>query len=167
MIQRCYSEKALIKFPNYRGCTVCEEWHNFQVFGKWFDENYYKVGNERIHLDKDILHKGNKIYSPNTCIFAPERINILFTKNNAKRGALPIGVNWHIRDNIYEIHMNVCENKKKTSKYLGRSNNVIEAFNLYKLKKEMYIRKVADNYKNNIPMKLYDAMYNYVVEIND
>jgi len=32
MLERCYSQKSLAKHPSYEGCTVCDEWHNFQVF---------------------------------------------------------------------------------------------------------------------------------------
>ena len=40
----------------------------------------------------------------------------------------------------------------------------IEYFNNYK---ENLIKKKANEYKNKIPKKLYDAMYNYKVEITD
>ena len=65
MLRRCYSEKSFIRRPTYKDVTVCEEWHNFQTFAKWYEENYI----EGFHLDKDLLSKGNKIYSPETCCF--------------------------------------------------------------------------------------------------
>lgn len=68
MIKRCYNQKCLLKDNTYRGCSVCDEWLNFQNFGEWYDENYYEVPNEVMDLDKDILHKGNKIYSPDNCV---------------------------------------------------------------------------------------------------
>ena len=46
---------------NYLDVTVCEEWHNFQNFAKWFYENYYEISGEKMRLDKDILIKGNKM----------------------------------------------------------------------------------------------------------
>ena len=78
MMKRCYSKDYHKRFPTYKGCTVCEEWLNYQNFGKWFDDNFYQIENEIMCLDKDILHKGNKIYSPDTCVFVPQRINTLF-----------------------------------------------------------------------------------------
>lgn len=33
--------------------------------------------------------------------------------------------------------------------------------------KEKHIKKIANKFKNNIPKKLYDALYNYEVEITD
>lgn len=84
MLQRCYSEKEHERHPTYIGCEVYEGWHNFQNFAKWYDNNYYEVDNEKMCLDKDILNKGNKIYSPDTCIFVPETINKLFIKNDKK-----------------------------------------------------------------------------------
>ena len=42
-----------------------------------------------------------------------------------------------------------------------------EAFKSYKTFKEKYIKQVADEYKDKIPKKLYDAMYRYEVEITD
>lgn len=84
MLKRCYNIEFQFKHSSYIGCSVHEDWHNFQNFAKWYDENYYSIGNERIALDKDILVKGNKIYSPETCIFVPHNINNLFTKGNIK-----------------------------------------------------------------------------------
>ena len=73
MLYRCYSLEYQSRFATYVGCTVCEEWKYLSNFKKWFDENYI----EGFDLDKDILVKGNKIYSPDTSVFVPKHINYL------------------------------------------------------------------------------------------
>ena len=83
MIERCYDPYELNKRPTYIDCTVCKEWLNFQNFAKWYEENYYECNEHKMSLDKDILVKGNKIYSPETCIFVPMNINDMFTKSDA------------------------------------------------------------------------------------
>jgi len=162
MLKRCYDEKYHQKYPTYKDCNVCEEWHNFQNFGKWFDENYYEIENEKMQLDKDILIKGNKIYSPETCIFVPRRINLLFTKNNEIRGNHPIGV-YYTKNKRFESKLK--KNGKKI--HLCYASTPEEAFEVYKFEKEKYIKEVADEYKDKIPQRLYDAMYRYKVEIDD
>ena len=164
MLQRCFDEKYQIKRPTYKGCEVCAGWLNFQVFAKWFYNNYYEIEGERIHLDKDILIKGNNIYSPETCVFVPQRINSLFVKRNKVRGEYPIGVSYHKMSKKFVVHCNAYDNKKINLGYYSTSK---EAFNVYKEFKEQYIKEVADEYKDKIPTKLYDAMYNYKVEITD
>lgn len=165
MLGRCYNEKIHQKRQTYIGCKVCDEWLYFSNFKKWYDKNYYNIDDERMELDKDILHKGNKIYSPETCVFVPQNINSLFTKRNLIRGILPIGVYW---DKQYQKYRTQCNNGKKGKTInLGRFNTPEEAFNIYKNFKENIIKEVADKYNNKIPQKLYDAMYKYKVEITD
>ena len=163
MMIRAYSNKLHKKFKTYKDCKVCEEWHNFQNFAKWYEENYYEIEGEKMHLDKDILVKGNKLYSPETCVFVPQRINSLFTKGDKRRNIYPIGVSLYKKTNKYVAHLNKND-KRKT---LGYFDNTIDAFNCYKQAKENYIKEVADQYKDKIPKKLYDAMYKYEVEITD
>ena len=170
MLRRCYNnnQRDRNKRPKYDGCTVCEEWHNFQNFAEWYEENYYEIKEEKMCLDKDILVKGNKIYSPQTCVFVPNRINVLFTKSDKIRGDFPIGVTYHKRDKVFESKMCYMDkNKIKHSCYLGRYNTSEEAFQSYKQAKENYIKQVADEYKDKIPEILYKAMYKYKVNIND
>lgn len=164
MLKRCYSTKRHEIQPTYKVCSVTDEWHNFQNFGKWYDANYYQIDDERMCLDKDILVKGNKVYSPGTCVFVPQRINSLFVKANAIRGDLPIGVSWHKRDKVYS---STCSDGKGKAKYLGYFSTAEEAFAAYKLHKENYIKQVAEEYKDNIPNKLYSAMINYIIDIDD
>ena len=76
MIKRCYNQKCLLKDNTYKGCSVCDEWLNFQNFGEWYDKNYYEISNEVMDLDKDILHKGNKIYAPDNCVFEIGRAHV-------------------------------------------------------------------------------------------
>ena len=155
MLNRCYHSKN--RFPAYYGtCEVCSEWHNFQVFGTWYEQNFYQVGNERMHIDKDILYPGNKIYSPDTCILVPQRINMLFMNKPNKRG-LPNGI------------------RKAYGKYLAKYNNeelgayttLEDAYNVYAAKKEENIKQIAEEYKELIPEKLYVALYNYKVKIEN
>ena len=175
MLRRCYDPYYLNEHPTYRDCIVCEEWHNFQNFAKWFYENYYECNDEQMQLDKDILIKGNKIYSPNTCILVPKRINSLFTKSDALRGEYPIGVYYRFKKvEQYEYHYlevgcGVIENGKKKHKVLKTLplDKPFQAFSIYKQFKEKYIKQIADEYKELIPQKLYEALYKWEVEIND
>lgn len=82
MISRCYSSKSLEMHPTYKGCSVAKDWHNFQVFAKWFEDNYV----DGYQLDKDLLVVGNKVYSEDTCVFVTPKINLFITDSAAKRG---------------------------------------------------------------------------------
>jgi len=71
MLSRCYSDLYQSKKPTYKGCYVCDEWHNYQNFADWFDVNYIKG----FELDKDKLGNG-KLYSPKTCCFINRAENV-------------------------------------------------------------------------------------------
>lgn len=170
MIERCYNKKIQSRQKAYIGCTVCDEWHNFQNFAEWFYDNYYEIPGEVMYLDKDILTKGNKIYSPDNCTFVSNRINVLFIKHDKDRGEYPIGV-YHekTRKNKLVAQCQIYENGKIKRKFLGyfELDQVEEAFLSYKTFKEAYIKSVANEYKDLIPQSLYDAMYNYEVDYDD
>ena len=157
LLRRCYSKKFQENNPSYIGCTVVEEWHNFQNFAKWFEKNHSQF----FELDKDILFKDNKIYSPDTCCFVPQEINTIFGNRKNDRGKYPIGVRF--LNNKY--HSRVFKNKEYY--HLGAYNTSEEAFQAYKIAKEEYIKEVADKWKGKITEQVYQAMYNYQVEITD
>lgn len=170
MIQRCFSEKAKIVRPTYRDATCCDEWLYFANFKNWYDKNFYSIENERIDLDKDIIHKGNKIYSPENCVFAPQNINVMFIRKEEHRGLLPIGVRKNVQKENTRMYNAVCSDAGRgnvKSKHLGSFITAELAFGCYKNYKENLIKEVADEYKDKIPVKLYQAMYNYIVEITD
>ena len=167
MLQRCYDPKLHERYTTYEGCMVEDYLLNFQNMGEWIEENYYEVQGERMCLDKDILCKGNKIYSRETCIFVPERINLLFTKSNKVRGDCPIGVRLTKSGN-YQAR---CNNGYGKSIHLGTYSTKEKAFKAYKEYKEKVIKEVIDSYEGRIPEPFYSklkvAMYNYKVEIDD
>ena len=167
MLQRCYCSKYQEKQPTYKACEVEDYLLTFQHMGEWLEENYYEVPGERMHLDKDILCKGNKVYSRDICIFVPERINVLFTKCDKSRGDNPIGMCLSSSGN-YQVE---CCNGYGKSVYLGVYSTKEEAFKVYKNYKEKVIKEVIDSYEGIIPephySRLKEAMYNYEVEITD
>lgn len=168
MLKRCYDKNFHKKEPTYLQCKVCEEWLCFENFYEWLhgQENFdILLINNDLNLDKDILIKGNKIYSPDTCCLVPHCINMLFVKSNNIRGDLPIGVRQQKNDNRFEAYYSYM-NKFH---YLGRYNTSQDAFYAYRKSKENLIKKVAQEEfdKSNITKKCYDAMMNYQVEVTD
>ena len=137
MLRRCYDSKYQERKPTYKGCGIEGYLLNFQNAAKWIDENYYEIPGEIMCLDKDILCKGNKLYSRETCIFVPERINLLFTKNNKARGKNPIGVD-QLPSGNYRVF---CKDGNGKSVYLGTYSTKEEAFRIYKQYKEKVIKK--------------------------
>lgn len=94
MMDRCYSDKLHSRYPTYKSCIVCEEWRNFQNFAEWYYDNYI----EGYHLDKDIKVKGNKIYSPETCMFVTQRDNVAHATSKDYRFVSPEGFIFIIRN---------------------------------------------------------------------
>ena len=162
VLQRCYNEKTLENHPSYKDVIVCEEWHNFQNFAEWFEEDWKEWMDDKWELDKDILFKGNKIYSPETCCFVPNEINIVLTSSKAKRGELPIGVH---KSNSGRYKSQIKSNS--IVRYLGTFDTPEEAFQAYKTAKEECIKEVADKWKGLISEQVYNALINYKIEITD
>lgn len=160
---RGFDEELKIKRPTYKDVIVNPEIYNFQDFAEWWHNNYYEVDGEQMCIDKDILVKGNKEYRFDRMIFVPNRINVLFTKCDASRGKYPVGVNYNKNSNKYVARCQTLNSRKN----LGYYNTPEEAFQAYKEFKEAYIKEVADEYKGRIPDKLYNAMYNWIVEEDD
>lgn len=162
MLTRCYNKQLQItKHKSYVDCSVCEEWLTLSNFKEWFEnpENGYRDG---YHLDKDILVKGNRIYSPETCCFVPNEINSLFTKSNALRGKYPIGV-------IVSPYNKFIAKLSGQRTYLGSYDTPEEAFNAYKQAKEKHIKEIAQKYFNEgkITERVYNALMKYEVELTD
>ena len=153
VLQRCYSSIYQAKEPTYIGCTVTEEWLTFSNFKAWMETQDYKDK----QLDKDILVQGNKIYSPDTCIFVTKTINVLFTKRDASRGEYKLGVHFKKRYGKYIARCNV--NGK--SKHLGCYLTEEEAYLTYKIFKQEHIRTLALEQSDE---RLKEAMLNYIVE---
>lgn len=164
MLKRCYRDNYEMQSRTYKNCFVSTEWLNYTAFLHWYNKNYYEIPEELMCLDKDILVKGNKMYSPDYCCIVPQTINNLFTKSDAIRGDCPIGVCWHERDNIYEAW---CDDGNGKQTYLGRTDNKIEAFYMYKRYKEDVIKKIANKYKEYLPSNIYIALLNYEVCFDD
>lgn len=162
MFVRCYQKEYQDRFPTYIGCSVCDKWHSFNNFYVWFKNNYYTIKNEKMCVDKDIIVKNNKIYSPETCVVVPNRINTLIINAKSVRGNLPVGVT--MDGNSFKT---TCGFKDFVRPYTSYHKNKTEAFEDYKHTKEYLIKKVADEYRDFIPKKLYESLYNYEVTIDD
>lgn len=156
MLQRCYKESMNTK-PTYKDCYVCEEWLCYEYFEKWYDQNYYQVDNEEMHLDKDILKKNNKCYCPEYCIFVPQSLNKILTHKKTTNKKLSTGVKKAYSK--YEVYCSY-DNKRY---YVGSFDTLEEAIQAYNEKKEFFLKKKAESLKDKIPTKLYYALINYKV----
>lgn len=87
MLARCYGKRG--KYPHHAGCCVDPRWHSFVAFNAWVGAQVWEVG---YCLDKDILFPGNRLYSPETCVFISPHVNAILNTNPKVRGQLPIGV---------------------------------------------------------------------------
>ena len=163
MLTRCYSDTYKKKQPTYEGCKVSENFKSYEYFYEWCNS---KVGFDvkGFDLDKDLLIKGNKVYSENTCIFIPREINTLLVKRESSRGKHLIGVYWCKTNKAFKAQ--VRKNKGK-SEWLGSFKTEIEAFNTYKTAKESFIKEQANEWKGQIDDRAYNALMNYTVEITD
>lgn len=129
MLERCYIAKFQERQPTYKGCTVTEDWLTFSNFRKWMRAQNW----EGLQLDKDILFEGNKVYSPDRCVFVTSMVNKFTTDSRAARGKWPIGVYWHKERGKFLAQCNNPFTKKQ--EHLGLFTCEQEAHNAWRKRK--------------------------------
>lgn len=170
MLERTDSNKVGGRSLNaYKDVTVCEEWLNFQNFAEWCERQDFfgakDINGESYALDKDIVVKGNRVYSPDTCSFVPRAINSLFISKPKYflKYYLPIGVTFCKRTGKFSAKFN----SKNKCVNLGRFNSSDEAFQAYKHAKELHIKTEAREWKGRISVKVYEALIKWEISIDD
>ena len=161
MLGRCYhrTENRKVAYKSYDGCKVSEFFKYYSNFYVWVrSQKGFLI--ENFDLDKDLLVKGNKIYSEDTCVFLPREINRTLQNNRSDRGEYPIGVRLHKQSGCFMSSMRKCNDFV----YIGLYKTPEEAFLAYKVTKELYLKELANKWKDQIDPRAYDALMNYVVE---
>lgn len=151
IMERAYNERYHKQKPTYKDVTVHPDWHNFQNFAKWFEENYI----EGFHLDKDILVSGNKEYSADNCCFVPMSVNTIFAKNTTSKKGLPKGVS--LIDGKYQVTLH----KNGNQNYIGYYNTIEQAREVYIKAKKEYLIEVSEKWRGILSDRVCDAIKNY------
>lgn len=160
MIERCYSDNQKKVFDTYKDCTISNSFLHYEYFYDWCNKQI-GFNCENFELDKDLLVKGNKIYSESACVFLPKEINKALSTKKSQRGERLIGVR-----KTKTGYQSCCSVRGKNC-YLGMFDTEIEAFNAYKQTKENYLKELAEKWKDKIDPRAYNALMNYEVEITD
>ena len=158
MLDRCYSKGK--NKPTYEGCSVSENFKYYPFFKEWCEK---QIGFDvkGFALDKDILVKGNKVYSEDACVFVPQEINNILTYKKSTNKGLSASVALQ-KSGRYSVSFR----KDRITQNLGRFDTPEEAFQAYKQAKEAYIKEVAEKWKGDIDPRVYEALMNWTVEIN-
>ena len=163
MLKRCYSDTVKKKQPTYEGCEVSENFKYYEYFHEWCNKQIGFAA-DGFELDKDLLTKGNKVYSESICIFIPSEINLLLVKCEASRGEYLIGVHWC---KTHKAFVAKVSKNKGNPEHLGYFKTELEAFNAYKKAKESFIKEQAEKWKGKIDERAYEVLMKYTVEITD
>lgn len=127
MAQRTTNPETQAKYPTYKDTWVCEEWKLFSNFLNWSLANGHCKG---LELDKDIIDIGNKCYSPDSCVFVSNAVNVLLTHKQSKKSDLPTGVNYQEFDGRGKYK------RKKPYQVLFGINGKVKCFGRYATQEE-------------------------------
>ena len=155
MLSRCYSEKSLARLPTYIGCPVCDDWWKLSNFKEWMNNQKW----EGLELDKDILYRGNKVYSPETCVFVEARVNSFILDRRHSKYDLPPGVSYYKRYGKYQAQCKSFAGVDTFLGYHGTPEEAHQAWLSFKLEQAKLLAAEQDDPR--VAKALIDRYENY------
>lgn len=160
MLIRCFDEKYKLRKPTYSAVTCANDWLSFGNFLEWCNKETGFFGRkDGFELDKDIIKRGNTIYSQEHCAFVPSVVNSLLTDHRGKRGDNPVGVHFHKRDGVF----NASLTRFGSVKHLGAFSSAEDAFQAYKIAKEAHIKVIALQHKASLKPAVFESLMNWEI----
>lgn len=165
LVKRCTPGSCeQLKHPSYCGTR-----NNFECFDSFVNWSRSEVGyiqkelNGNLwSLDKDILGGKSKVYSPETCLFVPAKVNTFVTGRISEQGPYPTGVTLRNKDGIFRARIGI-EGKRI---HLGYFVCSMEAHKVWQKHKIIQGREIASQYKDT-HTKLYDGLNAWVDVIQE
>lgn len=150
----------------YKDVTLCDEWlHDEKAFVRWYLDHYYSVGDEIMTVDKDLFDTDDRrCYSPETCCILPLNINVMISSckkrvDNDPEVNLPLGVRKaHHGKYFSQVRLHNGDDIK-----LSERDTPEEAFEEYAKVKKAVVCMMALDYKDKIPLYIYDALLDVTV----
>jgi hypothetical protein len=156
MLKRSYYDSE----PTYAEVTVCNEWHTFSIFKQWMEQQDW----EGKALDKDLLFPGNLVYSPETCVFIDQAVNLFITESRVAKGRWPVGVSWRDSNQKFQAQIG---NLGKGQSFIGYFDCPQEAHKAWLTKKLKFAKILAEQQTDpRIAKALIDRYTNYKGESN-
>lgn len=169
MINRCYSYDKIDKYITYEDCEVCDQWKNFRNFDAWYNNTYPETTEVKFELDKDMKYKGNRVYSPEHCIWIPKKLNQYI--NDVKgassvtgyKGVSPVnrkGVG--VIEGKFEVR---CADGKGKRVYLGTVTDLAIGSKMYVDYKQNQLIILAKEYleEGSISKETFDIICNHEI----
>ena len=153
LIERAYCEKLHAGHPTYKDVTVCDDWHYFMNFRRWWCENVI----DGYALDKDLLVPGNKEYSPNACVFVPQWLNSFTTDKGRDRGLYPIGC-YSVKGRFMSRCSNPVSLKREFLGYFDSPDDASDAWRKRKLQIAAEIKHIIDEIDTRIYQGLVEKI---------
>lgn len=163
-----YAGKERVKdYSAYNDCDLVEDWLDYKNYEEWFNKQTYRMVNTDIkfEVDKDILFKGNKIYSPETCLIVPGRINRFFVNSGCTvtlRGnkfhtsiRSYVGLNGTGNDNIKAILE--YDRQIAISRYYEEKNRILQEDVIPDFIKNVH----PDDIEHPMVLRVINALRNY------
>lgn len=157
MIKRVYSKKNPARA--YENVTVCSEWLLFSNFKNWFDKNQIENG----VLDKDLIYRGNRVYSPDTCLIVSQAVNLFILSNKPRRNGSLLGVYWYPERGKWQGQVSNPFTGK--SEYLGYFTDEMQGHLTWKSRKHEFACALAEIQSDS---RVADALRNrYLGDLTD
>lgn len=161
LLTRCFSDKFKNVNKSYQNVTCSDEWLRASVFKDWMQSQDW----EGKQLDKDLLVRGNTLYSEKTCCFLSRKINSFLLD---QREGKVVGLQGVSRCKESKNFQAGCNNPfASTGKYLGCFSDPLDAHEAWRKQKHLYSIELAKNENDSRIIAAlhskysYDTWYNY------
>lgn len=132
----------------YDNCEIDEKFKYLSDFIAWSKTEGFSPENSKLaHLDKDIKIRGNKLYSPDTCVFVPRTINSIIVDLGKQNEDYPAGVIKRKSNWTGKPFLTGCLMNKGKMQYLGVRETPEECHALWQSAKAEIILDLLPEYK--------------------
>lgn len=154
MIQRCYDEEWQ-KENNmaYSKVTVCDKWleDKYNTYFPFIEKEFYVIDDLQMDIDHNIIDYWCTEYSEETVLIVPHYINVLW--ESLEVGKTQITYNKKLNKYIVKV-------MDKAEWIREECDTYNEALEMFCTIKQGIIYAEAEDLKDRVPAKVYNAMIN-------